>query len=130
MHEQIGEGRKATWRYSASPEIRRDALRLLTVINETQAHGNVGARVIPSDAADEAGLKLGTKRYVEALWLLIDEEALVGPGPGADLRLKGWQPEYGEPLLYTERAEGMLRNVEEMLSTAQREVHHPEVVAG
>jgi hypothetical protein len=113
MHEPISEGRNAMWRYSASPEIRRNALRLLTMINETQAHGYVGARVIPSAAADEAGLTLDTERYVEALWLLIDEEALVGPS--ADLHLKGWQPEHGGALQYTERAEEMLRNVEEML---------------
>jgi hypothetical protein len=102
------------WRYRSSPETRSDALRLLTVINETQAHGKVGASVIPSDAADEAGLTLNTSRYGDALWLLIDEEALVGPD--AMSHLKGWHPEYGQqPLLYTERAEEMLRKVEEML---------------
>jgi len=42
-------------------------LRLLKAINDTQAHGQEGARADPSRAAHEAGLDLGSARYEDAL---------------------------------------------------------------
>jgi hypothetical protein len=55
---------------------RNDALRLLRVINMTQSHGSVGARVIPVEAAREAWLEPETERYDEALWYLLWQGAL------------------------------------------------------
>lgn len=55
---------------------RSDALRLLRVINMTQSHGSVGAKVVPSDAALVAWLVPGTDRYDEALWYLLWQGAL------------------------------------------------------
>jgi hypothetical protein len=52
-------------------------LRLLKAINDTQAHGQEGARADPSRAAHEAGLDLGSARYEEALAYLIEQAALL-----------------------------------------------------
>jgi hypothetical protein len=57
---------------------RIDALRLLAAINETQAHGEEGARADPTRAAREAGLEVGSERYREAMAYLIEEAALLG----------------------------------------------------
>jgi hypothetical protein len=65
---------------------RSDALRLLRVINMSQSHGTVGARVVPHEAALVAWLEPGTARYDEALWYLLwqgalaaDESVVAGP---------------------------------------------------
>jgi hypothetical protein len=55
---------------------RNDAVRLLRVINMTQSHGSVGARVVPVEAAQEAWLEPETDRYDEALWYLLWQGAL------------------------------------------------------
>ena len=55
---------------------RGDAARLLRSINAHQAHGRVGAIVFPFAAARAAGLRPGTERYEEALWVLVWEGAL------------------------------------------------------
>ena len=57
---------------------RSDGLRLLKAINDTQAHGQEGARANPSRAAHEAGLDLGSERYEDALAYLIEQGALPG----------------------------------------------------
>jgi hypothetical protein len=57
---------------------RSDGLRLLKVINDTQAHGQAGARADPSRAAHQAGLDLGSGRYEDALAYLIEQAALLG----------------------------------------------------
>jgi hypothetical protein len=53
-------------------------LRLLKAIDDTQAHGEEGARSDPSRAAHEADLDLGSARYEEALAYLIEQAALLG----------------------------------------------------
>jgi len=53
-------------------------LRLLKTINDTQAHGQEGARADPSRAAHEAGLDLDSARYEDALAYLIEQVALLG----------------------------------------------------
>ena len=53
-----------------------DAVRLLQVINMEQAHGRVGSLVYAFAAARSAGLRPGTERYEEALWVLVWEGAL------------------------------------------------------
>ena len=44
-----------------------DGLRLLRCINDTQAQGREGARVDPPRAAQQIGLRVGSKRYHDAL---------------------------------------------------------------
>ena len=55
-----------------------DGLRLLRTINDTQAHGQEGARADPTRAAHEAGLDVGSERYQAAMAFLIEEAALLG----------------------------------------------------
>ena len=57
---------------------RRDGLRLLRTINDTQAHGEEGARANPARAAHEAGLEVGSERYEDAMAYLIEQAALLG----------------------------------------------------
>src|SRR5918999_6531243 len=57
---------------------RSDALRLLRTINDTQAHGQEGARANPTRAAHEAGLEVGSERYEDAMAYLIEQAALLG----------------------------------------------------
>ena len=62
-------------------QARSDGLQLLRSINDTQAHGQEGARVDPTRAAHEAGLDVGdvgSERYHHALGYLLEEAALVG----------------------------------------------------
>jgi hypothetical protein len=59
-----------------SPYAKGDAVRLLRVIDDEQAHGQVGASVFAFAAAPSAGLLPGTERYEEALWRLVWEGAL------------------------------------------------------
>src|ERR687893_539280 len=59
-------------------QAKSDGLRLLRTINDTQAHGEEGARADPTRAAHEAGLDLGSERYEDAMAYLIEEAALLG----------------------------------------------------
>ena len=54
-----------------------DGLRLLRIINDTQAHGQEGARADPTRAAHEAGLDVGSERYRAAMAYLIEQAALL-----------------------------------------------------
>ncbi len=58
-------------------QMRSDGLRLLRVMNETQARGSEKAPVTPASAAQTSGLELDSDRYDEALRFLRDEGALV-----------------------------------------------------
>jgi hypothetical protein len=60
------------------PRARSDGLRLLRAINDTQAHGEKGARADPSRAAHQAGLDVGSGRYEVALAYLMEQAALLG----------------------------------------------------
>ena len=53
-------------------------MRLLKAINDTQAHGEEGARADPKRAAHQAGLDLGSACYEDALAYLIEQAALLG----------------------------------------------------
>ena len=53
-----------------------DALRLLRTINDTQTHGQEGARAYPPRAAQEAGLEVGSERYEDAMAYLLEQAAL------------------------------------------------------
>jgi hypothetical protein len=55
---------------------RSDGLRLLRTINDTQAHGQGGARAYPPRAAQEAGLEVGSERYEDAMAYLVEQAAL------------------------------------------------------
>jgi hypothetical protein len=68
----------STQRSTIQARARSDGLRLLKTINDTQAHGEEGARADPSTAAHEAGLDLGSARYEDALAYLIEQAALLG----------------------------------------------------
>jgi len=68
-------------RTSIKTRAKSDGLRLLRAIDETQAHGQEGAKVDPTRAAHEAGLDVddvGSDRYHRAMGYLIEEGALVG----------------------------------------------------
>ena len=54
-----------------------DGLRLLRTINDTQTHGQEGARADPTRAAHEAGLDVGSERYRAATAYLIEQAALL-----------------------------------------------------
>jgi hypothetical protein len=68
----------STQRTTIQARARSDGLRLLKAVNDTQAHGQEGARVDPSRAAHKAGLDLGSGRYEDALAYLIEQAALLG----------------------------------------------------
>jgi hypothetical protein len=55
-----------------------DGLRLLRIINDTQTHGQEGARADPTRAAHEAGLDVGSERYQDAMAYLVEQAALLG----------------------------------------------------
>jgi hypothetical protein len=57
---------------------RSDGLRLLRTINQTQVHGEEGARADPTRAAHQAGLDVGSERYQDAMAYLIEQAALLG----------------------------------------------------
>jgi hypothetical protein len=65
-------------RTAIQAQARIDGLSLLRAINDTQAHGQEGARADPSRAANEAGLEVGSERYQSAMAYLLEEEALLG----------------------------------------------------
>ena len=68
----------STERITIRARARRDGLRLLRTINDTQAHGEEGARANPARAAHEAGLEVGSERYEDAMAYLIEQAALLG----------------------------------------------------
>jgi hypothetical protein len=65
-------------RITIQAQARSDGLRLLRAINDTQAHGQEGARANPPRAAHEAGLDVGSERYEDAMAYLIEQAALLG----------------------------------------------------
>jgi hypothetical protein len=66
----------STERDAIQARTRSDGLRLLRTINDTQAHGQEGARAYPPRAAQEAGLELGSERYEDAIAYLAEQAAL------------------------------------------------------
>ena len=68
----------STERITIQAQTRSDGLRLLRTINDTQAHGQEGARVYPPRAAQEAGLQIGPERYEDAMAYLLEQAALLG----------------------------------------------------
>jgi len=68
----------STERITIQAQARSDGLRLLRIINDTQAHGQEGARADPTRAAHEAGLDVGSERYQGAMAYLIEQAALLG----------------------------------------------------
>ena len=68
----------STQRTIIKAQARSDGLRLLRIINDTQAHGQEGARANPPRAAHEAGLEVGSLRYEDAMAYLIEQAALLG----------------------------------------------------
>lgn len=58
-------------------QARNDGLRLLRVMNETQARGSENAPVTPAISARTAGLEIGSDRYDEAVEFLRGEGSLV-----------------------------------------------------
>lgn len=63
-------------------QAKSDGLRLLRVVNETQARGSENAPVTPASAARTAGLDLDSDRYDKALQFLWDEGAFGGAAMG------------------------------------------------
>jgi hypothetical protein len=68
----------STERITIQAQSKSDGLRLLRIINDTQAHGQEGARVYPPRAAQEAGLQMGSLRYEHAMTYLLEQAALLG----------------------------------------------------
>jgi hypothetical protein len=67
-----------TDRTTIRAQARSDGLRLLRTINQTQAHGEEGARADPTRAANQAGLDIGSERYQDAMAYLIEQAASLG----------------------------------------------------
>jgi hypothetical protein len=65
-------------RTTIEAQAKSNGLRLLRTINDTQAHGEEGARADPTRAAHQAGLDVGSERYQDAIAYLIEEAALLG----------------------------------------------------
>ena len=65
-------------RTTIEAQARTDGLRLLRTINDTQAHGEEGARAYPPRAAQEAGLEVSSDRYQDAMAYLVERAALLG----------------------------------------------------
>jgi hypothetical protein len=65
-------------RSSIEAQASSDGLRLLRIINDTQAHGEEGARADPTRAAHQAGMDVGSELYQDAMAYLVEEAALVG----------------------------------------------------
>ncbi len=86
-------------------QARSDGLRLLRVMNETQARGSEDTPVAPAPVAQTAGLELGSDRYDEALQFLRDEGALVEGRFGGPV---GDYTHGGSPYRITQRGFEML----------------------
>jgi hypothetical protein len=67
----------STGRTTIKARARSDGLRILRTINDTQAHGEEGARADPTRAAHEAGLDVGSERCQDAMAYLIEHAALL-----------------------------------------------------
>jgi len=67
----------STERATIKARATSDGLRLLRTINDTQAHGEEGARADPTRAAQEAGLDVGSERFQDAMAYLIEQAALL-----------------------------------------------------
>ena len=65
-------------RTTVQAQTRSDGLRLLRTINNTQAHGQEGARVYPPRAAQEAGLQMDSESFQDAMAYLVEQAALLG----------------------------------------------------
>ena len=65
-------------RTTVQAQTRSDGLRLLRTINDTQAHGQEGARVYPPRAAQEAGLQMDSESFQDAMAYLVEQAALLG----------------------------------------------------
>jgi hypothetical protein len=65
-------------RSSIEAQASSDGLRLLRIINDTQTHGEEGARADPTRAAHQAGMDVGSELYQDAMAYLVEEAALVG----------------------------------------------------
>ena len=88
---------------------RSDGLRLLRTINQTQAHGEEGARADPTRAAHQAGLDVGSERYQDAVAYLIEQAALLGDAHLAFGDDVGDQHPHGYPsYFFTRRALALL----------------------
>jgi len=99
----------STQRITIQAQARSDALRLLRTINDTQAHGQEGARVYPPRAAQKAGLQIGSERYEDAMAYLLEQAALLGDGRIAFDDDVGDQHPHGYALyFFTRRALKML----------------------
>jgi hypothetical protein len=95
----------STQRTTIQAQTRSDGLRLLRTINDTQAHGQEGARVYPPRAAQEAGLQIGSERYKDAMAYLLEQAALLGDERIAFDDDVGDQPPHGYALyFFTRRA--------------------------
>ena len=82
---------------------------LLRTINDTQVHGQEGARAYPPGAAQEAGLEVGSERYEDAMSYLVEQAALLGDGRMAFDDDVGDQHPHGYALyFFTRRALKML----------------------
>jgi hypothetical protein len=68
----------STQRATIQARTRSDGLLLLRTINDTQVHGQEGARAYPPGAAQEAGLEVGSERYEDAMTYLVEQAALLG----------------------------------------------------
>ena len=90
--------------------VKTDAIALLEAINETQAHGQEGARADPAMAAQEVGLEVGSERYKGAMAYLIEEAALLGDEHTA-IDDEGDQHAHGyASYFFTERALALLED--------------------
>ncbi len=67
-----------TERITIQAQASSDGLQLLRTINDTQAHGQEGARAQPTRAAQEAGLEVGSERYQDPMAYLVEQAALLG----------------------------------------------------
>jgi hypothetical protein len=66
----------STERDAIRARTRSDGLRLLRTINDTQVHGQEGARAYPPRAAQEAGIEVDSQRYEDAIAYLLEQTAL------------------------------------------------------
>jgi len=75
---RIGDSEHGRSSIEASDQASSAGLRLLRIINDTQAHGEEGARADPTRAAHQAGMDVGSELYQDAMAYLVEEAALVG----------------------------------------------------
>ena len=95
-------------RTTIEAQARRDGLRLLRIINDTQTHGEEGARADPTKAAHQAGLDVGSERYQAAMAYLIEQAALVGDEHTAFDAVGDQHPHGYASYIFTRRAVKLL----------------------